>query len=325
MKKFLFISVVCLMGMMSCSKEIKVTEPQQDSGKITFSAGIIIKEDTKTTLSGLNITWGSSDKILVANSVNDEIQVCAITKDGVDKTKCTFTVDAVAGEDTYYAISVGESSTSGITFDHETATFSGFNISKYSFSEGALYDSKIPVAGKSTDKAHFSLTPCLSLGRFRMAEESVAAKYEAGYSGIRGFYLIAKNGDRVIVAGDYTVNLSGEMNVQYVDNSNKGNYKKIESDDLLKKDTDYYFTMIPAGTVKSLELRFVGFNSDGTVSSTEGIYKMASNQTVSFDPGDCFDFGTLNPVGAKKADDSYVPAITIDGVFSDWSASVVVE
>lgn len=320
MKKYLFISIACLMGMLSCSKEIKVAEPQQEAEKITFSAGIEMKDATKSTLTGLTITWSTSDKVVVANNINDEVEVCSITRDEGDKTQCTFTVTAVAGAETYYAISIGESDPAGITFNHSTATFSGLNLSKYSFDADHLYDSKIPVAGKSTDKAHFSLKPCVTLAHFRMHEESVAAKHDGEYSGIRGFYFIAKNGDRVIVAGDYTVSLSGDMSVQYVDNGNKKDDKKIESNDLLAKDTDYYFTMLPAGAVTSMEFRFLGFNSNETVSDTEGIYRMATSQTVSLDPGDCFDFGTLNPVGLKKANDAFVPAISIDGNLDDWSA-----
>ena len=315
MKKYLIISMACLMGMISCSKEINDVEPQNEPGKITFSAGIDVN-NTKATVTGLTITWNSSDKIAVANDFNDEIQTCAITRDAVDHTKCTFTVDAVAGATTYYAICKG-SSTEGITFDHTTKTFSGLNLSKYSFDIGELSSSSVSLAGKSTDKTTFRMKPCLTLVRFRMHSESVNAKYADGYSGIRGLYFIAKNGDRVYVAGDYTVNLSDNMAVQYVNNDNKKNDKKIDTNDLLTDSQDYYFTVLPAGTVTSMEYRFLGFNSDGSESDVEGIYKMSTSQPVSLDPGDCFNFGTLNPVGLKKDKDN--PAININGNMSDWA------
>lgn len=318
MKKYLIISMACLFGMMSCSKDIKkgINEADllQEPETITFSAGIDI-DVTKATVSGLTITWNSSDRIAVANDINDEIQTCAITRDDIDHTKCTFTVEAVAGATTYYAICKG-SSTDGITFDHTTGTFSGLNLSKYSFDSGELSGSSISIAGKSTDKASFSMKPCLSLVRFRMHEESVTAKYAGGYSGIRGLYFIAKNGSRVYVAGDYTVDLSGDMAVQYVNNGNKKDDHKIDSNELLTAGVDYYFTVLPAGAVTSMEFRFLGFNSDESVSDTEGIYTMSTSQTVSFDPGDCFNFGTLNPVGLKKDKDN--PAISIDGAMTDW-------
>lgn len=308
--------MACLMGMISCSKEINDVEPQKEPEKITFSAGIDFNT-TKATVTDLTITWNSTDKVAVANNVNDEIQTCAITRDAVDHTKCTFTVDAVAGATTYYAICKGDNTT-GITFDHTTATFSGLNLSKYSYDIGELSSSSVSIAGKSTDKTTFRMKPCLTLVRFRMHSESVAAKYAGGYSGIRGLYFIAKNGSRVYVAGDYTVNLSSDMAVQYVDNTNKKDDKKIDTNNLLTDSQDYYFTVLPAGTVKSMEYRFLGFNSDESESDVEGIYKMSISQSVSLDPGDCFNFGTLNPVGLKK--DKANPAITIDGNMAEWSA-----
>lgn len=315
MKKYLYISMACLMGVISCSKEIKDAEPQQEAEKITFTAGIDT-DATKATVSGLTITWNSSDKIAVANDVNNDIQTCAITRDALDETKCTFTVDAVEGATTYYAICKG-SSTDGIAFDYTTGTFSGLNLSKYSYDSGELSGSSVSIAGKSTDKSTFSFKPCLSLVCFRMHAESVAAKYADGYSGIRGFYFIAKNGSRVYVAGDYTVNLFGDMTVQYVDNGNKKDDHKIDSNELLTAGVDYYFTVLPAGAVTSMEFRFLGYNSDESVSDTEGIYTMSTSQSVSFDPGDCFNFGTINPVGLKKDKDN--PAINIGSDVTDWA------
>lgn len=327
-KNLFFLFVACAVGMMSCSKENAIVEPQQEPSKetITFSASIDLNAETKASLSGLAIHWSASDLIAVANDVNDDIESCSVTPDGGDPTLCSFTATAVDGATTYYAICVG-SSTDGIAFNHSTATFSGLNNARKGFKKGTMSGVNLAMAGKSTDKAHFTLKPCLSLFRIRIHEESVAAKYADGYSGISGFYFYMRHNDtKVYPAGDYTVNLASDMVVSLVDNANKVNNLKIAGDDssLMEKDVDYYFTSIPVGTIEKMQYRFCGYTSEGERDWDTEMYGMTNRQTISVDPGDYFDCGTINPVGAKKADDTFSPAITIDGSFTDWSGSGVV-
>lgn len=336
MKKFVVIlSIASIIGMVSCSKENNVTEVKEPSSeKIVFSASIDMSSETKASLAdmvgGKAIHWSASDKIAVANDQNDEIEACSVTVDGVDATKCTFSATAVAGATTYYAICIGDNIT-GIAFDHSTGKFSGLNSARYEANKNNLSGSALAMAGKSTDKTTFSMKPCLSLFHCKIHTESVAAELDGkGYTGVRGIYVTMKHsGSTVYPSGDYTVDLSGEMAVQFVDNGNKKDDKKVVADNtvLMDPSADYYFTTLPVGNVEYIRFRFAGFKQDGSdvVPDWDNkYYSMATRQSLSIDPGDYFDFGTLNPVGAKKADDAFAPAITIDGSFSDWSSSGVV-
>lgn len=336
MKKIVFIlSIASIIGMVSCSKENNVAEVKEPSSeKIVFSASIDMSSETKTSLAdmvgGKAIHWSASDKIAVANDQNDVVEACAITVDGVDATKCTFSATAVAGATTYYAVCIGDNIT-GITFDHTTGVFSGLNSARYEANKNNLSGSALAMAGKSTDKSSFSMKPCLSLFHCKIHSESVAAELAGGYTGVRGIYVQMKHSDDYVYpSGDYTVNLSGEnLSVQLVDNGNKKNDKKVVADEtvLMDSDADYYFTTLPVGDVEYIRFRFAGFKQDGESIVPDWdnkYYSMATRQSLSVAPGDYFDFGTLNPVGAKKADDAFVPAITIDGAFTDWSAAGVV-
>lgn len=336
MKKIVIYFVLLFaFGMVSCSTQdvtISIEKPAVET--ITFSASIDLGAATKTSLAdkvgGKAIEWSAGDKIAVANDQNDEVEACSITVDGEDATKCTFTATAVDGATTYYAICVGDNIT-GIAFDHTTGTFSGLNSARYEANKNNLSGSALAMAGKSTDRTTFSMKPCLSLFHCKIHSESVAAELDGGYTGVRGIYVTMKHsGSTVYPTGDYTVNLSGEnMSVQLVDNGNKKDDKKVLADEVVLMDSsaDYYFTTLPVGNIEYLRFRFAGFKQDGesiVPDWSNKYYDMSTRQSLSLDPGDYFDFGTLNPVGLKKADDAYVPAITIDGVFTDWSKSGVV-
>lgn len=320
MKKYSFILIAaCAMGLAACSvtPELIIT-PEAET--ITFSATIDLPAATRATLNDHAIEWAAGDVIGVANDQNDEIEACAVTPDGVDPTKCTFTATAVGGATTYYAICIGDNIT-GITFDHTTATFGGLSNSQTDFGKGSIAGAHLSMAGKSTDKASISFSPCLALVKLRMDAESVAAKYAGGYSGVRGMNIIIRHsGSRVIVAGNYTVNLSGEMSVAYVDDASKKDYLQLnEGSSLMSAGTDYYMSVIPAGAVETFNIQFFGFNAEESATWSD-IYPMTLSSATSMEPGDMFNFGTLNPVGLQKARDAFVPAITIDGDMADWAS-----
>ena len=177
------------------------------------------------------------------------------------------------------------------------------------------------MAGKSTDKSSISFSPCLALMKIKIASESVAAKYAGGYSGIRGFNLIIKHsGSRIHPSGDYSINLSGEMSVSYVDNANGADYIQVnEGSNLMDSDASYYLAVLPAGAVETFQFQPFGFDSSENA-KWDTIYPMTLSSAASINSGDYFDLGTINPVGLQKARDAFVPAITLDGSFSDWAS-----
>ena len=320
MKKYSFILIAaCAMGLAACSvtPELIIT-PEAET--ITFSATIDLPAATRATLNDHAIEWAAGDVIGVANDQNDEIEACAVTPDGLDPTKCTFTATAVGGATTYYAICIGDNIT-GITFNHSTATFGGLSNSQTDFGKGSIAGAHLSMAGKSTDKASISFSPCLALVKLRMDAESVAAKYAGGYSGVRGVNIIIKHsGSRIYSAGNYTVDLSGEMSVAYVNDASKKDFLQInEGSSLMTAGTDYYMSVIPAGTVETYQVQFFGFDAEENASWAD-IYPMTLTSATSMDAGDMFNFGTLNPVGLQKARDAFVPAISIDGDMSDWAS-----
>ncbi len=346
MKKYSFILLaafaVCLI---SCNKEKatiedpeqkqeveEIVEPVQEVEKLVFGVSIDLGENaapasTKATLSSLDIHWAGGEKIFIGNSVNDDIEMCTLTKDPSVATKGTITVTAVGGATTYYAYYNSETSTTGISFDHTTATFSGANVicRQTEFTASNPHRLDLAMAGKTTGD-DLILKPCLSLIKFRIHENSVAAEYVdgEGYSSVRGFNLMMRHsGSRTNNCGTYAVNLSGSnMSVSAIGEGAK-NYKQLSSASRLSSGTDYYFSVIPVGAIERIDLQFLCFKWDGaqyvgTWGSDPKDYQMSLEQSLSVDCGDYFDFGTLNPVGLKKAADAFTPSVTIDGVFTDW-------
>lgn len=319
---------------LSCSEQnlqIDITRHQET---ISFSASIDLPGNTKASLNDHAIEWGDDehkDHIGVANDVNDEIEDCTITRDAEDHTKGSFTVTAVDGATTYYAIYTGSSDFSNIVFNHATATFSGANAAdlesnRSTWYSGDLSGRSLTMAGKSSGD-NMSMKPCLALAKFRVGATSVASKYADGYSGVRGFIFYqdpnaSYGGDTPYPSGDYTVDLSGEsMVITPVVNSNRRNYKNVSrSSSLLVSGQDYYFDFLPGGAINGFKLSILGFDSEGNASDgTQYTYTL--NQAMTVDPGDFFNLGTLDPVGDKKAEASFSDyAININGAFSQWDA-----
>ena len=250
--------------------------------------------------------------------------------DATDATTCSITVVPVPGATTYFAIYTGSADFSAISFDKATQTFSGLNIGQTQWQASSLTSANgaLTMAGK-TSTTSIVMKPCLSLVKFQMKSTSVASNYDSGgYSGVRGFNLmLRKSGSRIVCAGDYTVNLSGsEMAVSYVDNANKKDYKQLSNGTLLSASTDYYLSIIPTGTTNKVELQFLGFKSDGTTytwGSDAKDYKLSIEKTINIKPGECLDFGILDPVGMKKAADEAAASLVNNINNVDWTGSGV--
>lgn len=354
MKRFFYYLIfVAAVSVMACSKKIDSVKLLEEEGdvavdessikepnKIVFGVSIDLGDnvapanaDTKASLSSLDIRWTGGETIFIANNVNDEIEKCILTKDALVPTKGTISITEVAGATTYYAMftSGTDNSDGKVVFDHSTATFSGSEVvcRQTEFTVSAPHRTDLAMAGK-TDGGSITMQPCLALVKFQIHNDSVAAEYVdgSGYSSVRGFNLIMRHSDsRTNNCGTYSVNLSGsEMVVSSVGEGAK-NYKQISSGSRLAASTDYYFSVIPVGAVEKIDLQFLGFKwnaetekYDTTWGSDAKDYQMSLVQSLSFDSGDYFNFGTLNPVGLQKAKDAFVPAITIDGNMSDWDS-----
>ncbi|MBP5488688.1 MAG: hypothetical protein J6X77_03860 [Bacteroidales bacterium] len=317
------------------AEEIEVLNPVQEPEKIVFSVNMDLGQSnvssqvaTKASLSTLDITWAGSEKIFIANDVNDDIEICTLTKDPTYPTKGTISVTSVGGAETYYAYYNSETTTTDISFDHTTATFSGDKvICRFNeFTKSKPHRTDLAMAGKTTGD-NLVLKPCLSLVKFQIHANSVNGEYvdedDADYTCVRGFNLLLKHsGSRTKCSGTYTVDLSGvSMVVSPTDDSKSFDHKQISSATTLESSTDYYFSVIPVGSIEKIELGFLGWVWDGAqyVTAWDSAYTMSLEQSLSIDSGDYFNFGTLNPVGLQKAYDSFVPAISIDGTMTDWS------
>ena len=355
----------------SCAKEVNYinTKEQAKIGKtITFTASMEMPFETRATLSGLNINWQSGEYIGIATDNNATIVAYPITPDGGDPTKCTITVDAVDGATAYYALYKGDIADggdpshnvaaddfSGITFNTETKTFSGLTVGKQQVAAGSLssknlyyaYGYPLAMAGKSSGTT-LSLSPCLALIKLRIHEDSVPADafyknipynssysvvHDHYYSAVRGFDFYQKGASTIYSSGDYTVQVGndGTLTTTVVDNATKREYRDIAKSAKLSTGTDYIMCVIPGGSVSSFKIEFLGWSDNTPTVSYDAIYTMTKGGIVSVNPGDCYDLGTLNPLGRKKAKNeaedevadelaAFSPKITIDGTFSDWSA-----
>lgn len=333
--------------------------------KITFDVEMDFGKETMATLSGLNINWQSGDHIGVATNNDATIRVYEVTpKSG--KTG-TVTIDEVVGATEYYALfkgslgddpggshAVAADDFSMITFNTTTKTFSGLNVGNQQVAQGSLsshlyYSNGYPLsmAGKTSgDRNSLIMKPCLALVKLQIASASVPAdyfykniQYESSYSinhdhyysAVRGFNLYQKGGSTIYSSGDYDVQVNNDGSLTTTSVGTQKEYRQISQSGKLAASTDYLMCLIPGGEITSFQIDFLGYKDNEGGLSWDAVYTMRNPIACTVSPGDYFDFGTLNPLGLKKAQleaadevadeaaAAYVPAITIDGNMSDWA------
>lgn len=346
MKKVFYIlfaaAIACLV---SCSKEVSKdnelpVNPIEKTGRtITFTASIDLQPETKAALDGLNIQWQDGDYIGIATDNNATIVAYAVTVDALDATKCSITVDEVAGATAYYAIfkgSLGDNPSadpsharaandfSDISFDTVTKTFSGLTVGNQQVAVGSLesylwYSNGYPLAmaGK-TSGSSLVMRPCLAMAKLQINSESVPAEYfyktitykstydinhNYDYSAVRGFNFYQKGGSTIYSSGDYTVQVAadGSLTTAVVDNANKKEYRQMTQSAKLTANTDYIMCIIPGGDITSFKIDFLGYSDNTPTNSWDAVYTMTKSGSVTVSPGDCFSLGKLNPLGRKKA------------------------
>lgn len=348
MKKVLSILFASLLvWSISCTKEtVMVNNPEKDIEEspvdngtekktITFSASIEFNNETKASLSGLNINWQDGDYVGVATDNSATIVAYPVTPDGVDATKCTITVDAVEGATAYYAIFKGRLGDGGaglhnveaddfsdLTFNTSTKTFSGLTVGNQQVAVGSLasylwYTDGFPLAmaGKS-DGSTLVMRPCLALVKLQISSESVPAEYyyktitykstydinhDYNYSAVRGFNLYQKGGSTIYSSGDYTVQIKADGTLTTTSSGTKKEYRQKSQEDKLVADTDYIMCLIPGGDITSFKIDFLGYSANTPTVSWDAVYSMSKNGTITVSPGDFYDLGKLNPLGRKKA------------------------
>ncbi|MBP5675673.1 MAG: hypothetical protein J6W94_01515 [Bacteroidales bacterium] len=343
MKKVFYILLAAAACLVSCSKEVPTNneipvEPIVKTGKtITFSASIDLNTKTKAALDGLNINWQSGDYIGIATDNNATIVAYPVTVDGSDATKCTITVDEVAGATAYYAIFKGSLGDGGanvnsraaddfsdISFDTATKTFTGLKVGNQQVASEPLssylwYTNGFPLAmaGK-TDGTTLSMKPCLALFKVQIHADSVPDAYyfttdtytstysvnhDHNYSAVRGFNLYQMAGSTVYSSGDYNVQVGGDGSLTVTNGENKTQYRQISQSGKLTAGTPYYMCLIPGGDITSMKLDFLGYSDNTPTLSWDAVYTMslapAGGLTVA--PGDFYNLGTVNPLGRKKA------------------------
>lgn len=310
-----------VLALAACSKNVtpEIVCPNPDpSTPSTLTFTVSIDDNaTKAWLSGLDIKWGSADYVGVASDVSDDVVVYALNREKEGSSKGTLTINTVEGATSYYAIYNGSSDLAGITFDHSTLTFSGMSISH---NTNLNTKASLTMVGK-TDGTSLLVKPCLSIIKYKIAAASVASQYDSdGYSGVGGVRIYLRNkGTQLIIGGSYTVSFTGSGNEFTVSGSEaSGNWREQSSGSLLSSSSQYGMALIPAGEVTDIEISFIGWNSLGSYWAVP--YSMKLHQELSFDPGDCFDFGTLDPLTLQKAADSATRLVTVDGAFDDWAS-----
>lgn len=331
--------------------------------KITFDVEMDFGKETMATLSGLNINWQSGDHIGVATNNDATIRVYEVTpKSG--KTG-TVTIDEVVGATEYYALFKGSLGDGGagvnsvdaddfsmITFDTGTKTFSGLTVGIQQVASGSLesylwYSNGYPLsmAGKTSgDRNSLIMKPCLALVKLQIASASVPADYfyknipyESSYSithnhyysAVRGFNLYQKGGSTIYSSGDYDVQVNNDGSLTTTSVGTQKEYRQISQSTKLAASTDYLMCLIPGGEITSFQIDFLGYKDNEGALSWDAVYTMRNPIACTVSPGDYFNFGTLNPLGLKKAqleaadevadEASAAAPITIDGTMTDWN------
>ena len=342
MKKVFYILLAAATAcLVSCSKEVSndneiPVEPVVKTGRtITFSASIDL--NTKAALDGLDIKWQSGDYIGIATDNNATIVAYPVTVDALDATKCTITVDEVAGATAYYAIFKGSLGDGGanvnnrdaddfsdIAFNTTTKTFTGLKVGNQQVTASSLsshlwYTNGFPLAmaGK-TNGSTLSMKPCLALFKIQIHAESVPDAYffktetytssysinhDHNYSAVRGFDLYQMAGSTIYSSGDYNVQVGGDGSLTVTNGENKSQYRQISQSGKLTADTPYYMCLIPGGDITSMKVNFLGYSDNTPTLSWDAVYTMSlaplGGLTVA--PGDFYDLGKLNPLSRKRS------------------------
>ena len=238
-----------------------------------------------------------------------------------------------------------------ISFDTTTKTFSGLKVgnqqvAKNTMSSYLWYTDGYPLAlaGKSNGTS-LVMKPCLALVKVKIAAASVPSDYyystiqytstkdivhNHDYSAVRGFNLYQKGASTVYSSGDFTVQIADNGALTVAPGADKKEYRQISQSEKLSSSTDYLMCLIPGGSISSFKFDFLGYKDNTGGLSWDAVYSMSLNKSNTVAPGDYFDLGTLDPLGRKKAKNEaadeaadaagpFVPAITIDGAFNDWT------
>ena len=232
-------------------------------------------------------------------------------------------------------------------FDKDSKTFNGLKVGNQQVAANSLtshlwYTNGFPLAmvGKS-DGTSLVMKPCLALVKVQINSESVPDYYfdtevytssygidhNHDYSAVRGFNLYQKGASTIYSSGSFKVQVNDDGSLVTTAQDNKV-YRQISQSSILQADTPYYMCLIPGGDITSFYLDFLGYSDSTGSISWDAVYSMTLPTTVSVDPGDFFDLGTLNPLGLKKekshASDEANDALVnnIDNI--DWSDTDVV-
>lgn len=364
MKKLVYILLAAsAIVFASCTKEARTEDAPVDSTKyITFTASIDIPDATRAALNGIDIKWTSGDYIGVATDNNSLIVAYPVVIDADDPTHGTISVVEVPGATAYYAVfkgslgadgnasyEVDNKDFTGIVFDKDSKTFNGLKVGNQQVAANSLtshlwYTNGFPLAmvGKS-DGTSLVMKPCLALVKVQINSESVPDYYfdtevytssygidhNHDYSAVRGFNLYQKGASTIYSSGSFKVQVNDDGSLVTTSISDK-EYRQISQSEKLQADTPYYMCLIPGGDLTSFHLDFLGYSDTAGSISWNAVYSMTLPTTVSVDPGDFFDLGTLNPLGLKREKDqesdeaydaasaTYVPAAVIDGSFGEW-------
>ena len=323
------------------------TKASLDGLDIKWSSGdyIGICTDNDATIVAYPVTVDGSDATICTITVNEVA--------GASEYYGIFRGSLGASGDTSKEIAADDFS--GITFDTATKTFSGLTVGNQQVASGSLssylwYTHGFPLsmAGKSSGTS-LVMRPCLALFQVSIAAGSVPDAYylntetytsskgidhDHTYSAVRGFNLYQKGSSTIYSSGDYTVQVAADGTLTTVSDANgsQKEYRQISQSAKLTAGTNYIMCLIPGGSVNSFKFDFLGYSDNSGGLSWDAVYTMNLKKPATVKPGDFYDFGTLNPLSLKKAkneaDDeaadaiaaTFVPAIDIDGSYSDWTS-----
>lgn len=240
---------------------------------------------------------------------------------------------------------------SKISFNTTTKTFSGLTVGNQQVASGSLssyvwHTSGYPLAmaGK-VNGTSLVMKPCLALAKIQIHSDSVPSDYlgsevytstysvdhNHSYSAVRGFNLYQKGGSTIYSSGNFTVTVANDGTLTTTATDTK-EYRQISQSGKLAADTPYYMCLIPGGSITSFYIDFLGYKDNTGGLSWDAVYSMNLPCSTTVQPGDFFDLGKLNPLALKRAKDhaddeaydatsaTYVPAVEIDGGFTDWAS-----
>lgn len=258
MKKYIFMAVVGMLALSSCSKddEQNIENAQKAPQQMTFTAGFGDGATTRATLNAnKSVTFDNPDYISIFSANNNNVKFTTTT----GGAEATFSGEAVAGDGTYYAVYPYKA---GLT--RSGTTISGIvipNDQSAAASSACGWDPAAPIAYATTTGSSLQFSnACALLKITNNAKDNASTISVNASEGMSGNYDLDTSNGSLSVSGSTS------------------NFVNVNSVPLGKT----FYIAIKPGTYTSFKAQ------------CQDVWKRGKKSSVTFEAGKIYDLGNVN-------------------------------